>query len=141
MTLHHWFFRGIAISRRQWSTWVCMAGNCFRQSPLICIFCYNAITEDHHLCPSSYPSNHLHRSEGVDTYTNARCYWILLKDTLLYTDQSDTAPPFFFFFQIPMNHTTKAMLWEPIFIYNAVTRMNQMIDIILDERMLYECLN
>lgn len=96
MTIHHWFYRSIPRQERQWAVWVCMAGNCFRQSPLICIFCYQVMDEDLHVCSMLYSANHLHRSEGVDTYANIRCVWRILKETLLYTDENDTTPRFFF---------------------------------------------
>ena len=60
--------------------------------------------------------------------------------TALFCIRMNVTQPLVSFLQVAMNHTAKCVLWEPTFVVNPVTRRNELSDIIIDERMLYECL-
>ena len=99
MTIHNWLLACDDRFQRDWSVWVCTTGNCFRLSPLICIFCYSPLTPHdqlHRRCPLTYPKNHLHRMPGGGIHRSIRAWWLLTRDVLLYSHRCDSTPSFFF---------------------------------------------
>lgn len=99
MTIHDWLLACDDRFARDWSVWVCTTGNCFRLSPLICIFCYTPLTprdQLHRRCPLTYPRNHMHRLPGGGIHRSIRAWWLLTRDVLLYSHRCDSTPSFFF---------------------------------------------
>jgi len=99
MTIHDWLLACDDRFQRDWSVWVCMTGNCFRLSPLTCIFCYTPLTPHDQLlrrCPLTYPRNHVHRMPGGGIHHSIRAWWLLTRDVLLCSHCCDSNPYFFF---------------------------------------------